>query len=518
MRGILATVIVVAALGGAPARAAAPVEAGKVFSGPEGERVAVVPLSPVESKKALLHVQGTDSELDGKVLPYEVHESGDDVRYTTQRQGRGYSTLVVRSSGGRRRYTLYVPNRRDGITVSFDEARTNTLKAEEVYALHQKQQADGTLTRLMAFDRKGEMAGAEQTLAESVKSLNAACGTSVKATIDWSSISDELLKTYSIPSYCGSPLESLSKLCASAEGKKAIQAQAREFTCRFGDALKLEVQAGRVSWTTAKDAANQEEFATKYLEENLESARGKGEKLAERLRLEKVRMCTDGKGHYVAAMPHERQSVQLAYGDGKRFVQVAPPPWVLSGYHFLEPRFFNKTMNSSFRGLDMRVYSEVELDDEKKTCAVRCGERTIPFTLVESEQAQELVRKATFEPNPQKYVPHALLRDQLGRYYLVERGFQPSEERNFRVSIGPKGQLQQQKMTDIVADSEGEIFSTEKGELRLVLDKEAPSTWIENNKKKIELRAVPVAENLPLIYNELGVYTGDRLGTPCDDQ
>jgi len=29
---------------------------------------------------------------------------------------------------------------------------------------------------------------------------------------------------------------------------------------------------------------------------------------------------------------------------------------------------------------------------------------------------------------------------------------------------------------------------------------------------------VPVEENLPLIYNELGVYTGARLGTPCDDQ
>ncbi len=518
MRAILATVIVVAALGGVPARAAAPVEAGKVFSGPEGELVSVIQLTPVESMKALIHVQGTGSELDGKVLPHEVYESGDNVTYSTQRRGRDYATLVVRSKGGRRNYFLNVPNRRDSIPVSYDDARTKTLKAEEVYALHQKQHADGSLTRLMAFDRKGETAGAEQTLAESVTALNEACGTSVKATIDWSSIPDELLKTYSIPSYCESPLAVLTKLCATAEGKKAIQAQAKEFTCRFGDALKLEVQAGRVSWTTAKDAANQEEFVTRYLEANLESSRGQGEKLAERLRLERSRVCTDGKGHYVAAMPQEQQRVQLAYGDGKRFVQVAPPPWVLDGYHFLEPRFFNKTMNASFRGLDMRVYSEVVVDEEKKTCAVRCGDRTIPFTLVESEQAQEMVRKATFEPNPQKYVPYALLRDQLGRYYLVDRGFQPNEERNFRVSIGPKGQLQQQKMTDIVSDSKGEIFSTKKGELRLVLDKEVPSTWIENNKKGIELRSVPVEENLPLIYNELGVYTGDRLGTPCDDQ
>jgi hypothetical protein len=50
-----------------------------------------------------------------------------------------------------------------------------------------------------------------------------------------------------------------------------------------------------------------------------------------------------------------------------------------------------------------------------------------------------------------------------------------------------------------------------------VVDREAPSTWIEKQ-KKTELRTVPISENLPLIYNELGVYTGVRLGTPCDDQ
>jgi hypothetical protein len=517
VRAILATFIVVAMLGGAPAPAAAPVQAGKVFSGPQGEQVAVIPLTPVEGKKALLLVQGTGSELDGKVLPYEVNAWGDNVDYTTRRRGRSYSTLIVRSRGGRGSYHLHVPDRSDGISVSFDEARTKALKVEEVYALHQKQQADGSLTRFMAFDRKAEMAQAEQALAEPVKSLNEACGSSVGVTVDWASISDELLEKYSISSSCGAPLEALGRLCESAEAKKAIQAQVKELSCRFGDALKLEVQAGRVTWTTAPDIANQEELATKYFEANLESSRGQGEKLAERMRLEKVRVCSDERGHYVVVTPHERQSVQLAYGDGRRFVQVASPPWVLNGYHFLEPRFFNKTMASSFRGLDMRVYSEVMLDEARKTCAVRCGERTIAFTLLEPEKAQELVSKASFEPNPQKYVPYALLRDQQGRYYLVDRGFHPEDEKSFRVFIGPKGNLRQQKMTDIVSDSEGEIFATKTGELRLVVDREAPATWIEK-KKTTELRAVPVSENLPLIYNELGVYTGARLGTPCDDQ
>jgi hypothetical protein len=143
----------------------------------------------------------------------------------------------------------------------------------------------------------------------------------------------------------------------------------------------------------------------------------------------------------------------------------------------------------------------------------------VALTVLEGEQARELLRKASYAPNPQKFVPHALLRDSRGTYYFVDRGFPPEESRNFRVFLGPRGDLKQQKMTNVVSDSEGEIFSTRKGELRLVLDRQLTPQWIENAKKRsVELRVVPVHENLPLIYNELGVYTGARLGTPCDDQ
>ena len=51
-----------------------------------------------------------------------------------------------------------------------------------------------------------------------------------------------------------------------------------------------------------------------------------------------------------------------------------------------------------------------------------------------------------------------------------------------------------------------------------MLDRQLTPMWIDTAKKAVELCAVPVSENLPLIYNELGVYTGARLGTPCDDQ
>ena len=71
-------------------------------------------------------------------------------------------------------------------------------------------------------------------------------------------------------------------------------------------------------------------------------------------------------------------------------------------------------------------------------------------------------------------------------------------------------------MTNVVSDSEGQIFSTQSGELRLLLDRVQTSFWIEGGKKS-ELRSVPLEENYSLIYNELGPYRGQRLGTPCDD-
>ncbi len=246
---------------------------------------------------------------------------------------------------------------------------------------------------------------------------------------------------------------------------------------------------------------------------------GKEENLGQKMLMEATSVCTDGKGHYVVVAPQEDDNRPLMYyGDGTTFVQVANPGPYAPSNSFLEPRFFNKNANSNFRGMDYRVMSEVELDEKEGTCSLRCGEKKVPLSLVDAGKAADLLRKATYQPNPQKYAPYALLRDTKGNYYFVDRGFHEADQKSYRVFIGQRGTLKQQKMTNVVSDSEGEIFSTKKGELRLVLDKQKSSMWIENTKKSFELRPVPVEENLPLIYNDLGVYEGVRLGTPCDDQ
>lgn len=233
---------------------------------------------------------------------------------------------------------------------------------------------------------------------------------------------------------------------------------------------------------------------------------------------DKMTVCTDGKSHYIAIAPHERLISQLFYGDGKNMTQVGvDPSGMLSGTSFLEPRFPNPTHNPDFRGLDMRVYSSVEYNAEKNSCELHCGERKQDLTVMSKADAKKLMTDATFVPNPRGYAPYALARDDRGTYYYVDKGVRADNKASFRIFVGKKGALKQQKMKDVASDSEGEVFSTPTGDLRFITSKDQRMySWVQG-KKENKLIALPPRENLTLIYTTLGVYQGERMGNPCDD-
>ena len=253
---------------------------------------------------------------------------------------------------------------------------------------------------------------------------------------------------------------------------------------------------------------------------------GKAQNLGERMLLEKTGVCTDGKSHYVVIAPSEKQSAQLYYGDGKTLHRVPLPPWVLSGDSFFEPRFLAKGKNSNFRGLDMRMFASIDYDPKKGTCSASCGERKTELTVLGEDAKKALLGKAAYEAPRHKRAPHHLARDNDGRYFYVDKGNTAETEKNFRLYVGPKGSMKLQKMTNAVADTEGEIFTTKTGSLRYVTDRLNPPTWIQGG-KKTTLTVVPIEgtdpksdgpiNNYQLINNELGVYLGEKLGNPCDD-
>ena len=243
--------------------------------------------------------------------------------------------------------------------------------------------------------------------------------------------------------------------------------------------------------------------------------------------LEKTGVCTDGKSHYVVVAPSEKQATQLYYGDGKTFYRVPLPPWVLSGDSFFEPRFLAKTKNPNFRGLDMRLFASVELrrGQEDLLGELRRAQDR-PHDPRRGRQAGAAAPRPATRRRCTSAPPTTSPATSSGKYFYVDKGNTPETEKNFRLFVGPKGAMKLQKMTNAVADTEGEIFTTKSGSLRYVTDRKNPPTWIQGS-KKTTLTVVPIESvddktgepinNYQLIYNELGVYLGEKLGNPCDD-
>ena len=506
----------------------------KVYTGDNGLEVAMVQLK--EPGKYLIRVTDSLSTLDNLVLAYEINTSSGIPGLTTYRtkwRGDDYNFVHFETprSGGPGRLILYSTNNvGNGLNLTLSEARSRQVKPGDLISRHEQQLKDGTIARFQRFDRLAEQASREKDLAEDARKANKACGTKVPVKIVWSTISDEQMRSYSISGYCNGPFSAMEQLCESAEARKFLQARLKQVVCQFGKEMKIELDPqGVLAWTTSEHPVNVAEFARKYWEDAVVPSEGatppaptgkevppwgQVKTLGERILLEKTAVCTDGKSSYVALAPDSQRIYKLYFGNDKTLWRV-PPTGMSSGW-FFDPRAYNPTANPNFRGADVRTLSEVQLDTEKKTCSVRCGVHTTPLQLMDGKAAGELLRRVAIEAPLHKRRPHVLTRDEKGTYYYVDRGNTPETEKNFRLFVGPTGNLKLKAMTNIVADSNGEIFSTKSGSLRFITGPGGQdSAWIQG-KKVTKLIPVPVDKNFGLIYNELGPYTGERLGTPCD--
>lgn len=228
---------------------------------------------------------------------------------------------------------------------------------------------------------------------------------------------------------------------------------------------------------------------------------------------DKLTVFCDGKKHCLAlVMTSDTDSPVFWSNDGKSFYKLR----IFGGG--------SEGSDSDLKKLD-RVYWEPRVDApyqasfdwaaDKKALTVQCSERKTPLAALPAAEARALVDGAKFfGPRWNRYA-YALARDNTGRYYYVDNQREPEHMKNFRLWAGPKGAMKPQKMVNVVSDSEGDIFATKSGELRLVLDKHE-TTWIQRE-KKTKLVYLPVEDNHVMIYTDLGVYTGEPLGTPCDD-
>jgi hypothetical protein len=222
---------------------------------------------------------------------------------------------------------------------------------------------------------------------------------------------------------------------------------------------------------------------------------------------DKLKLFTDGKKHVVALVPFDDGGwAHVYYGDGQTFHALRVFGSSASGTESFDFVFWEPRVKARYQAsFEFRAGKYDVLCDTRKTELER---------LPDAEGAA-LIAAATFTKPLWRYHAFALARDDRGTYYYVDRQREPEDSLNFRLFSGPRGGLAPLKMVNVVSDSEGQIFSTKAGDLRLVLDRHE-AAWVKGP-SRTKLVALPVEDNAALIYGDLGAYTGQRLGTPCDD-
>jgi hypothetical protein len=221
---------------------------------------------------------------------------------------------------------------------------------------------------------------------------------------------------------------------------------------------------------------------------------------------DKLELLTDGKKHYVALIPFDGGWTHAYYGDGKQFYALRVIGGSASGRESFDFTFWEPRVKA-------RYQAQVGFRGGKYE--VQCDARKTELSLVPRAEAEPIIASATFHKPLWRFRAFALARDDRGTYYYVDRQREPEDSLNFRLYSGPRGSVKPLKMVNVVSDSEGQIFSTKSGDLRLVLDRKE-AAWVKG-KARTTLVPLPIEDNAPLIYGDLGAYTGQRLGTPCDD-
>jgi hypothetical protein len=144
------------------------------------------------------------------------------------------------------------------------------------------------------------------------------------------------------------------------------------------------------------------------------------------------------------------------------------------------------------------------------------GENQTGLTRVTGDKAKAVLDKSQFVTTGLMHVPHVFLRDDAGTYYYVDALNKVYGGKGYRVFVGKKGAMKQLPLSDVAADSAGEVYATKSGDLRLTITDQGGKTAVwGKGEKKTPLIVLDIDREEPMIYRELGVYT--FTGTICDD-
>ena len=239
----------------------------EVYSGDKNLKVSVVRILPLESNKALLMVSGIDHELNKIVFEYDIATDGGHRRFKTQLAGRDYYALVESSRWGSKYQTFHLPNSKanEEIYLSFDEELSSKADAQELLKKHLKQESEGLLAKLQEFNRENENSNVSKKLEKQQTIINETCPNPITLSIDLDSISDDVIKKYSVALYCGNAFDQVVRLCKSDESKTWVTSNINSIECRFGQKLRLRLDDKKLHYQTYPEGPNQRDFVKQNL-------------------------------------------------------------------------------------------------------------------------------------------------------------------------------------------------------------------------------------------------------------
>jgi len=502
------------ACGGAPKKTGSPTDfktfevlQKRLFVG-SGARVEVVELKGGE---ALMRITGSREMLDGKVLRAKANfGKGSRVPgYSALVRGRSLTLLQRVSRGDNVRWLYLGLNYRGWTHLNLAEsavlAEIAKVDPAALRQEYQRQHASGALA-FQEYKRAWWLKELDKRMNSELPTLKRHCGAEVPVKVEWKGIDDATLRKHfrNLSSACRSVHSDLERLCRfGEEPAMALVKSLEAIQCNplGGESVKLE---GKTLHYEHRSKGARGVRRPDLLQLKLSPQQTLGEAIA----IAASDVCLQGERRVVMRRKSHEDRRKLAYGKQGRFIDHGKLG-TRKCWHFFDPRHVEVKNGTLLRNACVAV------DRKAKTCTLRCGARKKTLKLANDKTKAETLASAKYELSQLTRVPHALARDRRGTYYYVDRSQARSGGRDFRVYIGRRGRMRAQKMVDVVSDSEGEIFETKRGKLRLILRK-AEGLWMAKKQRR-KLLLVPVKKNLPLIYRELGVYWGKRLGTPCDD-
>ena len=150
-----------------------------------GEDGVVVEIVDFEDGSGLLHVKGLDSTLQDKVYQVKLVKQDGDLIYTLPWRGREWST-VIRSGDPNflgRYSVLRAPSSDLSVPLAYSASRAAEVNASALLAGHEQQKQSGELDKLQRYDRRAEYKPEEEALDDSAKSVDAECGSKLKAAV-----------------------------------------------------------------------------------------------------------------------------------------------------------------------------------------------------------------------------------------------------------------------------------------------------------------------------------------------